>query len=148
MASTYTTAVDSILATLKETWDTDTPALNGSAVVALVYEDTEKDAKPHPRETGAAWARVSVRHEGARAAAIGGRKYRRTGMVWVQVFVPHTDGLAKDKAQALAAVALKAYESARGSLVSFKDAAVIDKGPEGAWIRADCTARFWWDELR
>jgi hypothetical protein len=35
-----------------------------------------------------------------------------------------------------------------GSAVSFKDVTVAERGPDGTFYRVDCTAKFWWDEIR
>lgn len=148
MATTYIAAVDRILTIIRAKWLTDAAALNGAVLPELVFEDLQKDLKPAmPKDETKAWARVTIRHQGGMATAIGNRKFRRTGMVWVQCFVPATDGLARTVAQALAALAQEAYESATGE-VSFKNATVAEKNPDGLFARADCTADFWWDQVR
>lgn len=151
MATGYEDAVDSILSTLKAQWDTDTPAIVGTMLPAsLVYEETEHDLKPHPRDTEKPWGRVVVRHApgGSGAAALGNHRFRRTGTVFLQVFYPLTGGKSLEKASALARVGQKAYESARSGPVSYKSVTVSEKGPDGSFYRVDCTAKFWWDELR
>lgn len=149
MATDYDDAIDATLTVLKALWDTESAAIVGAAdPVLLVYEEAERDLKPHPADSTQPWARVVVRHATGRAAALGRHRFRRTGTVYVQAFVPNDNGLAKGKATGLARIAQKAYEMTRGTAVSFKNATVTEKGPDGNFYRADCTAEFWWDELR
>jgi hypothetical protein len=150
MALRYDDACDAILSLAKVAWDAEAPALNGMVLPVLVYENIEKDLKPHPRDTSKPWARLVIRHVpgGSRAAALGQHRFRRTGIIWCQVFVPYDDGLSIQKATALARIVQKAYEVCRGSEVSFKDVTVAERGPEGTFYRVDCTANFWWDEIR
>jgi hypothetical protein len=148
MAIGYDDACDAILSIAKVAWDAEAPALNGSVLPTLVYENKEKDLKPHPRDTGKAWARVVIRHATGAAAALGQHRFRRTGIVWGQVYVPYADARSPAQTSALARVLQKAYEVTRGSAVSFKDVTVAEKGPDGVFYRVDCTAKFWWDEIR
>lgn len=148
MAFGYDDACDTILSIAKVAWDAEAPDLNGSVLPVLVYENIEKDLKPHPRDTSKPWARVVIRHAGGAAAALGQHRFRRTGTVWGQIFVPFDDGLSPAKASALARILQKAYEVTGGSAVSFKDVTVAERGPDGTFYRVDCTAKFWWDEIR
>lgn len=154
MAYSFNEAVDTILSTLKTKWDSDTPALNGGLVPHLVYEFLEADLKPHPRDSGKPWARVTVRHnDGGKASlsnAAGVARYRRIGLVWIQVFVPAKFGSSWTLAESLAGVASAAYEGKRGisGPVVFSKVTVEDKPKEGAWVRKDIKARFYWDEIR
>lgn len=154
MALSYNEAVDTILSTLKTKWDSDTPALNGGQAPHLVYQFIESDLKPHPRDSGKAWARVTVRHnEGGKASlsnSDGQARYRRIGLAWVQVFVPAKSGSSWTLASSLAGVAAAAYEGKRGIAgpVVFTKVTLEDKPKEGAWVRVDVKARFYWDEIR
>lgn len=152
-------AIDEILAALKTVWDADTPALRAAWETAyalaasgqpfeLVYEALEKDKRPHPDETGLPWARVCVRHVDGGHAAIGNKRFARSGHIIVQVFVPDKDASAWTVAQRLAMVAEKAYETAHGAVVSYKNIAVKEHGREGSYFRTDCKSDFWWHEVR
>lgn len=148
MAIGYDDACDTILSLGKVAWDAEAPSLNETVLPVLVYENIEKDLKPHPRDSKKTWARLVIRHSTGAAAALGQHRFRRTGIVWGQVFVPYEDGLSPAKASALARILQKAYEVTRGSAVSFKDVTVAEKGPDGVFYRVDCMAKFWWDEIR
>lgn len=148
MATGYDAAVDSILSAVKTPWDLGSGAIVDSAEpVTLIYEETQRDGKPDPSASGLPYARVTIRHDEGYAAALGGKRYRREGTVWVQVFVPAKDGLSKTKATSLARIAQKAYEDARG-VVCYKAVTVQEKGLDGSFYRVDCRAQFWWDEIK
>jgi hypothetical protein len=150
----YNAAEDAILAALKVKWDADTPALNSAVPVTLVYELTEPDLKPHPRDSNKPWARVIVRHADAGKTSLTSSdktaRYRRVGIVWVQVFAPGSYGSAFTLARQLAQVAQAAYEGKRspdGSVV-FTKAAITDSQKDGAFVRRDMKASFYWDEVK
>ncbi len=149
-------AIDSILGTLKVAWDANAATFNAGTEPVLVFEATEPDLKPHPRDTAKAWARAVVRHmDSSKVTLVGasGARYRRTGIVWVQVFVPATDAAQWTVAQELAAVAQMAYEGNRagpslpGSVV-FTKATILDRPKDGAYFRCDCKVSFTWDEIK
>jgi hypothetical protein len=150
----YNQAEDSILGVLKTKWDADTPALNGATIVPLVYELTEPDLKQHPRDSAKPWARVVVRHADAGKTSLTASdktaRYRRVGIVWVQVFVPAGYGSAFTLARQLAQVAQAAYEGKRSpdGAVVFTKAAIADMTKDGAWVRRDMKASFYWDEVK
>lgn len=154
MALTYESAVDAILGRLKTRWDADTPALVSSAdPVTLVYEQEEQDLKPHPRDTAVPWARAVVRHFNAAKVTLnceaGTARYRRMGLVWVQVFVPSTMGAPGwTLAQKLAMTAQKAYEGQRELGVVFTDSIIIEKPKDGALFSFDIKTSFYWDQIR
>lgn len=153
MAVDHTAACDAILATLKTPWDAGTVAVAGY-VPHLVYEDLEPDLKPHPRDGTLAWARVVIRHADAGQATLTNAdrtaRFRRFGLVWVQIFVPAIQGGAgAGMALALAKLAQKAYEGKRasGGAVVFTKAAIFERPHDGAWRRCDVKSDFYWDEI-
>jgi hypothetical protein len=153
MATDFESACDAILSTLKVQWDADTTAVAG-AVPALVYEAQEPDLKPHPRDSALPWARVVLRHTGARKATLnndeGTARYRRTGFVWLQVFAPADSEQGWTLAQRLAMIGQKAYEGKRaaGGEVVFTTSAILDRPKSGNWFQFDVKTEFYWDEIR
>lgn len=151
MSLTIVTATDAILGRLKTQWDADTPTLNDGDIPPLVYEATERSLEVHPKDKDEVWARVTIRHSPNQGpAAIGKRRFRRTGTVFVQVYVPNKDGTGSGYtlAQQFGAVAQNAFDGKRCGGVSIKQCAVMEKGTDGRWYRADCNVSFWWDEIR
>jgi hypothetical protein len=152
MAITFDTAVDSILTTLKVKWDAATPALNGGEIPTLVFEAIEQDLKPHPKDSEEPWARAVIRHADAFKATlandVGTARYRRVGLVWVQVFTPSKSAQNWTLCQQLAMVAQTAYEGRCVGDVVYTKATIFDSPKDGPWWRYDMRAEFYWDEIR
>lgn len=142
----YTDHIDSILGRFKSKMDAEAPTIQ------VVYESSEPSLKPHPRDSGRAWARIVVRHNDATKNSLpnadGMIHFRRYGFVWVQIFVPADFASAWGTASDLAEIAQQAYERVADTSVTFLKAAVIDKPNEGRWVRKDMKAFFYWDEVR
>lgn len=142
-----------MLETLKVAWDANTPSITTTAP-QLVYEFLEPDLKPHPSDSDKPWARVIVRHADSAKTSLansdGVSRYRRVGLVWVQVFVPASFGSAWTKCESLAVVARDAYEGKRAlnGRVVFTKAPIIDVAKDGPWVRKDVKAFFYWDEVK
>lgn len=135
-------ATDAIIARFMEQWTADAGTVVGGSAPVVVNEATEADLKPHPRDTGDPWARITVRHATGNARALGSKLFGKTGTVFVNVFVPFTSGDAYTTAQRLAEVAKNAYEGKRTGGVTFPSVATPERGREGSWWRADCIASF------
>lgn len=154
MATTFVDATDAILSKAKVGWDANSPALNGGTVPVLVYEALEPDLKPHPRDSTKPWARAVVRHnEGAGKVTLNNAekvaRYRRTGLLWVQVFVPAGGADQWTLGQKLAQVALDAVEGKRaGSSVVFLKCSIQDRPRDGNWLTFDVKAGFYWDQIK
>lgn len=154
MSTNLVSATDAILSTLKTAWDAGAPAIVGGPATAPVYEILEPDLKPHPRDSGNSWCRITIRHnddskkvsltDSARRA-----RYRRTGLAWVQVFSPRKGASYYTQLQALATLVGHAFEGKRSAAdgVNYTQVAVIDQPPEAAWFRYDVKVAFMWDEI-
>lgn len=155
MALDYETATDAILTMFRVTMNAGSPALNGAVALPLVFEQTEPDLTQHPKDSGVAWARAVVRHADAQKVTLrsnsNGARYRRVGLLWVQIFVPAHSPKDWTKAQRLAMVAQAGFEGARtpgGDGVVFQSASIIEVPRDGASFRFDLKVAFTWDELR
>lgn len=139
MTATYQQAKDEILGQFKTAWD----ATGHEAR----YENTAGD----PPTTVAPWARVSLRHFGGEQASLAGdsgtRRWERTGIVTVQIFVPTGEGLSE--AYDLAKIVADAYEGqATASQVWFRNVRVNEVGPDGSWFQVNVIAEFIYDEVK
>lgn len=154
MATSYNSAIDDILATLKVSWDNNAGALNGGVVPPFVDEFTERDLKPHPRNSAAAWMRVVVRHNDANKPTLANNtsvsRGRRYGKVSAEIYVPATFASAWTVCEELAQVVSLAYEGNRsvGGRVVFTHVQLIDQPKDAAWVRKDVAAFFYWDDVR
>lgn len=159
MTLTFDTADSAIFGQLKTAWDANTPALMVSPtapagyIPATVYEATESDLKPHPRDGSLAWARAVMRHADAEKVTLvgaSGARYRRHGCIWVQVFTPAVDATALLLGKRLAMVAQTAFEGKRtaGDGVLFTKATIKESPKDGPWFLHNVVAYFYWDERR
>lgn len=154
MALDYETATDAVLARLKEVMDAGSPDLNDAVPLTLVFEPTEPDMAPHPKDSDAAWARAVVRHADAHkatlASASGSSRYRRQGMLWVQIFVPAHSAKDWTKSQRLAMIVQAGFEGTRtpGDGVLFVTSSIIEVPRDGAYFRFDVKVTFYWDQIR
>lgn len=154
MSLNITSAVDAILGRFKTQWDADTPAITTTAPT-VVYESIESTLRPHPSDTSAPWVRVTIRHATSRKATLNSQtaRYRRTGFIFVQVFVPWVDGTSYDQVDLLAAVAQDAFEGKTagdddGHGVVFTNAVVKEMPKDGIFLRRDCIVEYYWDSIK
>lgn len=141
-------ATDSIIQRFMEQWTADAGTVVGGSAPVVVNEATEADMKPHPRDTTAPWARITVRHATGRARSLGNRHFAKTGSVYVNIFVPFQSGDAYTTAQRLAEVAKNAYEGKRAGGVWFPSVSTPERGREGSWWQVDCIASFQYHEFK
>lgn len=153
MALDYEAACDAILTRFREAMNTGSPALNGTVPLALVFEPTEADLITHPKDSGIAWARAVVRHADSQKVTLktntNGARFRRTGLLWAQIFVPAHSAKDWTKAQRLAMVAQAGFEGKRtpGDGVLFLTSSIIEVPRDGAYFRFDLKVTFTWDEI-
>lgn len=144
MTATLTQARDEMLAVFRESWLAD-PA---SAQLPVLYPDT----KSVPPTTGKGWVRVMVQHgSGGQATlsnAAGRRRFRHTGIVFVQIFTDRGDGMVL--ADQLASVAKNAFEGVTTDpgRVTFYRVRVREVGPDGQWFQTNVLADFEYDEVK
>lgn len=149
--ATIEAARDDILQLFLDTWENDTISQD----VVVYYWDIPNPA-PSGEETNGnpfSWARVTVQHlPGQRQATLSGelggpRRWRRTGIVTVQIFAPYGTGLSiGDK---LGMVALKAFEGkSTSSGIWFRDVSFQEVGQDSIWFQSNVSATFEYDEVR
>jgi len=142
--STLTAARDAILTQFKTVWDTQ-----ASPIAKVLWQDSD-DEVPKGTES---WARVTVVHNQGRQATLvgqtGNRRFRRFGLVTVQVFTPIDDGLTKN--DILAKLAIDAFEgqtAGGGDRVEFRNVRSNEVGPDGTWFQTNVFAEFEYDEIK
>ena len=148
--STNEEARDYILAKFKAKWDADTPALTGDASVPAVEWPNIEPPQPPLSAGNKPWARITVRHSRGSQRSFGeapNRRFTRTGVVTVQVFVPAAKrGLVTG--DRLGNVALSAFEGEESGDVWFRDAVLTEVGVDGNWYQMNATATFEYDVLK
>lgn len=141
MTATREQARDQISQTLVTVWPVDTDT------GALFFDDL-------PGATPAAdkvWARLTIRHnEGGQATLTdqsAKKRYRRTGVVTVQLFTPNGGGLSK--ADKYVKIILDAFEGKTSSGgVWFRNGRAREVGADGEFFQTNVLIDFEYDELK
>lgn len=100
-----------------------------------------------PPTTRAPWARFTIRHADGGSAAIGNRRFRREGTIFIQLYAPVGDGLSA--LDPLTKIAMDAYEgqsTAGGAW--FRDVRSREIGPDGDWYQVNVLVDFEYHEIK
>lgn len=140
--ASITLARDSIVSTFKTAWDAQTPP-----IPLLIFDDAKQDIP----SGGTPFARITVRHnlvEQATLGGIGGRRFRRFGIVAIEIYTPAGEGLTD--ADKFAKVALDAFEGKNtgGDAIEFRNTRVNEVGQDGPWFQTNVLADFEYDEVK
>lgn len=142
--SSLTEARDAIQAHFKTAWEAQSPP-----VPKVLYQDV-KDEIPVGTDP---WARITIIHNTSGQATVGGavgnRRFRRFGLVTVEVYTPFGDGLTNN--DIFAKVAVDAFEGTRtsgGDSVEFRNVRSNEIGPDGDWFHTNVIAEFEYDEVK
>jgi hypothetical protein len=144
MTVTRTEARDEILAQFKTVWDAG-PESTG---VLVRYPDAPND----PPSTQVSWARVTVQHnptggQATLSGAQGKRRYRRFGLVTVQIFTIFGQGLVlADRLSETAQVAFEGVSTPGG--VIFRSVNAVEIGRSKEWFQTNVVAQFEYDEVK
>lgn len=143
MSLTRKEAVDEICAVFKTAWDTTG---HGSRVK---YDNVGNTSVPPSGQDP--WARVAIRHatsaQASLSGTVGSRRFRRTGVLTVQVFEPAGQGLSGTTD--LPKIVQDAFEgvSTPGG-VWFRDVAINEIGPDKSYFQTNVVAFFEYDEIK
>ena len=134
---TYEEARNAIQGYLDATWSA-TPA--GS----IAYDNL-----PFTPPSGAPWLRLALRHAEGRQASFGGatKRYRRSGLAVLQIFVPEGEGPTEAMQLGDAAVSLFDGLVLAGSL-RFGAVALREIGVEDGWFQINVAADYSFDEVK
>lgn len=136
------TAYDEMMALVKTTWD----AGADTSGATLLWEGVagERPTAPETGKPGTVepWGWAQFRHDDGGLAAFGpsgAKRYRRLGLLTVQVYAPLTDGLTK--AQKIARILETGLEGARtaGGVV-FRRVRPDEVGRDGPWFHLNVVA--------
>lgn len=135
--TTFAEARDEVLAVLADAWD--------GTGFTLAWDDL-----PFDKPSAAPWARATLRHTVSAQATLSGetgnRRFRRVGMLFVQIFTPCGEGLSRG--YSLAKVVTDAYEGERTAGVWFRNVTVKEIGPSDDWFQTNVTVEFEYDEVK
>jgi hypothetical protein len=136
-------ALDEILTPFKTAWDAE----EGTTLVK--YDNVPNDDVPPTTQVN--WARCVVRHSASEQAslsgALGTQRWKRYGILIVQIFEPTAQGLIGSTD--LPKIVQDAYEGVRTvGGVWFKDVTVNEIGPSGDFWQTNVLASFEYDEIK
>ncbi len=144
--STISAARDEILLHFTTKWNAGTPP-----IPLLLYDDKHRDLPDD-----APYARITIKHNvfpqvtiGATVAQGGnGVRFRRFGIVTIQVFELSGDGLTSS--DILVDLALDAFEGEKTGLdrVEFRNARANEIGQDGPWFQTNVIAEFTYDRVK
>jgi len=102
--------------------------------------------------TSGAWARVDIKHNTSRKATlsngVGMRRFRRTGLLTVQIFTPPGDGqVLSDQLTIIVKNAFEGVTTSPGR-VMFRDVWLREVGQGGNFYQVNVLAEFEYDEVR
>lgn len=143
--STIAVARDEILKHFTNAWNAQTPP-----IPLLFYTDKHQDPPDD-----ASYARIKVIHNifdqvtvgGKIASGGGGQRFRRFGIVTVQVFT--ISGGGQVASDVLGEVALAAFEgqSTGSDRIEFRNARINEIGQDGPWFQVNVIAEFNYDKV-
>jgi hypothetical protein len=114
--------------------------------IEILYEDTDIDK---PKSLDVSWCRISVKHVSGKQATLANqvnqRRYRRNGLLIVQLFTPIGTGLSL--ADKYAKIILDSVEGkSTTSNVWLRNCRTNEIGREGSWQQTNIFADFEYDE--
>ena len=136
------TARDEILSHFTTVWNAQTPP-----VPDLHYDDKTLDLP-----TASPYARITIKHTPLSLRTVGGetgnRRFRRFGVVTVQVFTLFGDGL--QEADRIATIAANAFEGQKTGedRVTFRETRIEEVGEAGLWFQTNVVVDFDWDTVK
>lgn len=143
---TIAEARDEILSYFTTIWNAQTPP-----VPSLMYDDKHNDLPDD-----ASWARIKVQHNAVRQVTVGGRvstggggmRFRRVGLITVQIFTPVGDGLTQSDTLVDLVVDAFEGEDTGSDRVEFFNTRSNEVGSEGAWHQTNVIAEFRYDRIK
>jgi hypothetical protein len=139
MSLTYAGARDEMLTIVNQAW-----APTG---LTMVWDDLESNIPVNEDS----WARTTLSHtQGFQATLsndLGSRKFRRLGLLIVQIFTPSSNGLSlSDNYSKLIIDAFEGKRTLNG--IWFKDVRLNEVGADGNYFQSNVLVNFEYDEIK
>lgn len=140
--STFSDARDAIYLQFETVWNAQTPP-----VPPILYDDLNFETP----DGDVAWVFLMVRHTASSQETLGetgSRRFRRRGIVIVQVRTPTGLGLStNDIFSKIALDAFEGIETAPDEVI-FRNVRLQEVGNDGAWFLSNVMADFEYDEVK
>lgn len=128
--------------TIRSRFDTRWSSLRPT--IPVFFDNAGDDVQP-PQNS--AWVRLTVLPGASQQVEMGRlRRWRRIGVVAVQIFVPAASGTGL--AQELGDTVIEIFEGLTLSSVIFRATSLIRVGLDGAWLQYNANTPFQADQLR
>ena len=128
--------------TIRSRFDTQWSSLRPT--IPVFFDNAGDDVQP-PQNS--AWVRLTVLPGSSQQVEMGRlRRWRRIGVVAVQIFVPAASGTGL--VQELGDTVIEIFEGLTLSSVIFRATSLIRVGLDGAWLQYNANTPFQADELR
>lgn len=138
MADTYEEARDVLSGFVKTTWDAATSS------APLLFQNISGDRPEEPTLFG----RLTIQFVTGSRADLAGRRFRRTGLMTVQVFVPQGSGTEEAEQTAEALIeALEGVGPATLENVWLRDIGMREVGSDGTYYQVNVEAEFTFDRV-
>jgi len=141
--SSITDARNAIQTLFKTAWDAQTPP-----VPVVLYADVRKEVPA----TSDPWTRITVVHNTSTQVTlgqIGNRRFRRFGLVSVEVYTPFGTGLTdNDRFVKVAIDAFEGNTTGGEDTVEFRNVRSNEIGSDGSWFQTNVIAEFEYDEVK
>lgn len=144
--NTRTEARDEILDHFTTAWNAGTPP-----IPELLYDDKHKDLPedaPYARITLVHGPSPQVTVGGKQSLGGGGQRFRRFGIVTVQIFSVSGDGLTDGDVLVDLAVDAFEGENTGSDRVEFRNVRANEIGQDGPWFQTNVVAEFTYDRVK
>lgn len=134
-------ARDAILGMFKTAWEGQ-----GGTIPPVAYDDVPFDIPA----SGSAWIRLQIKHNLSKQATlggVGGRRFRKTGLITAQVFTPFGKGLTASDAFVKVIVGAFEGKTTKPDGVNFYKFTSSEIGQSGDWFQTNIVGTFEYDVL-
>lgn len=139
MIASRTEARDEILTPLK--------AVADGLSLTQIYDDTKTAV---PTDGTVEWVRIQVKHRRGTRTSLGRKggtsKHTQSGFVFVEIYTPREDGLARN--DVVSAAFAESFNTSVTGDIWYQDVSPVEVGEEGNWFRTDVIAEFQYDLIQ
>lgn len=147
MPTTYDAVRDQVFTIFRAIWEKQ-PTDPGIDIPPIQWDNTEDLV--NPPESG--WVRVLLRHGPSSQVTLtgdtGGRRFRRLGLITIQVFAPVGEGMTDS--DRFVKIILDAFEGGNtgADKILFRNVRANEIGRDGPWFQTNVLIEFEYDEVK
>lgn len=145
MTTTYASAYTSITTEFQTYWNAGAGAIVGGSAPVIRFAGIELPSIPKTYFCRLVMQPVADRQSSFRQT--DGKRFRASGIVYIQIFAPKNDPQAYERLRGLSAFAQRRFRSAI-DCISFVNVRINDAPPEQSFIRQNVIAEYAYDEIQ